>query len=42
MWLQLLERVAPPLVTPEEDSRSLRRDLEVLGLWFDEDGVALE
>jgi NAD(P)-dependent dehydrogenase (short-subunit alcohol dehydrogenase family) len=39
-WLRPLDRVFPPLVSPEDEIKSLRHDLEVLGISFDEDGVA--
>lgn len=35
-------RVAPPLVSPEEEVRSLKHDLDMLGVPYDEDGVALQ
>lgn len=35
-------RVAPPLVSPEEEAASLRHDLDVLGVPYDEHGMALQ
>ncbi len=42
VWLQPLTRAVPPLVSPEDEIRSLMHDLEVLGIPHDEKGVTLE
>jgi NAD(P)-dependent dehydrogenase (short-subunit alcohol dehydrogenase family) len=42
VWLRPLERRASPLVTRDEEIRSLLEDLDVLGIAHDADGVALE
>jgi NAD(P)-dependent dehydrogenase (short-subunit alcohol dehydrogenase family) len=42
VWLSPIERVYPPLVAPEEETRSLIHDLEVLGILHDQDGVTTE
>ncbi len=39
-WLGPLPRVHPPLVSPEEETVALKHDLDVLGIPYDEDGVA--
>lgn len=40
VWLTPLPRVAPPRVTPEEEVRQLKHDLDVLGIKYNENGVA--
>jgi NAD(P)-dependent dehydrogenase (short-subunit alcohol dehydrogenase family) len=42
VWLQPLTRAVPPLVSPEDEIRSLVHDLEVLGIPHDDRGVTLE
>ena len=42
VWLDPPARHAPPLVNPEEETRSLLHDLEILGIPHDEHGVTLE
>jgi NAD(P)-dependent dehydrogenase (short-subunit alcohol dehydrogenase family) len=38
-WLAPLQRKLPPLVSPEEETVSLKHDLDVLGVKYDADGV---
>lgn len=38
-WLGPIERKLPPLVSREEEMVSLKHDLDVLGIKYDEDGV---
>lgn len=42
VWLDALPRVAPPLVSREEEVRALKHDLDVLGIKYDEDVVTAE
>lgn len=42
VWLEPIERVHPPLVSPEEETRSLIHDLDVLGVPHDENGVVID
>lgn len=42
VWLHPLTRVVPPPVSPEEETRSLMHDLEILGIPHDAKGVARE
>ncbi len=42
VWLEPVGRERPPLVSPEEETRSLLHDLDVLGIPHDDDGVTLE
>lgn len=41
VWLQPLERAFPPLVSPAEEVRSLKAELDLLGIPHDEDGLLL-
>ena len=41
VWLAPIERVFPPLVSPEEEVRSLIHDLDVLGIPHDDNGVTI-
>ena len=42
VWLRPLTREMPPLVSPEDEVRSLVHDLEILGIPHDDRGVTLE
>jgi sorbose reductase len=42
VWLAPLDRAFPPLVSAEEETRSLIRDLDILGIPHDENGVTVE
>ncbi|MBP1776935.1 MAG: family oxidoreductase [candidate division NC10 bacterium] len=42
VWLAPLSRTTPPLVSPEEEIRSLTHDLDVLGIPHDDKGVTME
>ena len=42
VWLRPLTRETPPLVSPEDEVRSLVHDLEILGIPHDDRGVTLE
>lgn len=42
VWLAPLDRAFPPLVSAEEETRSLLRDLDLLGIAHDENGVTVE
>jgi len=42
VWLAPLSRTTPPLVSPEEEIRSLTHDLDVLGIPHDDKGVTTE
>lgn len=42
VWMEPLKRAAPPLVSPEEETVSLKHDLDVLGIKYDENLVALQ
>jgi NAD(P)-dependent dehydrogenase (short-subunit alcohol dehydrogenase family) len=42
VWLRPLTHAVPPLVSPEDEVRSLLHDLEILGIPHDEKGVTLE
>ena len=41
VWMDPIKRAAPPLVSPEEEVVSLKHDLDVLGIKYDENIVAL-
>jgi len=42
VWLRPLTRETPPLVSPDDEVRSLVHDLEILGIPHDDRGVTLE
>jgi NAD(P)-dependent dehydrogenase (short-subunit alcohol dehydrogenase family) len=42
VWFGPIERALPPLVSPEEETRSLIHDLDVLGIPHDENGVTTD
>lgn len=42
VWINPPERVAPPLITREEEIKSLKHDLDVLGIKYNEDGITTE
>lgn len=41
-WMAPLERAVPPRVSPDQESKQLKRDLAALGVPCDEDGINLE
>jgi NAD(P)-dependent dehydrogenase (short-subunit alcohol dehydrogenase family) len=42
VWLAPLDRAFPPLVSAEEETRALIRDLDILGIPHDENGVTVD
>jgi hypothetical protein len=39
VWLGPIERTTPPLVSEEEEIRTLKEELDLLGIEYDSDGV---
>ena len=42
VWMDPIKRAAPPLISPEEEVVSLKHDLDILGVNYDENVVALK